>query len=98
MSIQVQAIEPDASASSGVMMTDTDDEVHPDLLQPDSIPPSTISRILANLSISNILLYCVYIDCYVRLKLFTFSLVILIFIHPALSAIVSLTKERQQYT
>ena len=97
MSLLVTAKEPDNSAPSGDLMEDTIDEVHPDFLQPEISPPSTISSILKYLSICNIFLFCVYMDCFVRLRLFTFSLAIHIWIFPALSAIISLTTERKQY-
>ena len=82
-------------------MEDTMDKVHPDLLPPpndtDSSPPTSImSKILTNLSTRNIFVYCVYLDCFIRLRLYAYSISILFVVHPALAAILSLTTERRQ--
>ena len=101
MSLPVTTIEPDNLVSHGVEMEDTIDEVHPELLPPQndtkSNPPTSImSKMLTHLSKSNLLVYCVFRDCAIRLQMYAFSFSILLVVQPALAAIVSLTAERKQ--
>ena len=103
MTMPIEVKEPDDSASYSVLIDDTIDEVHPDLLP---IGNETISNrcsrisslILTNCSISDILVFWIVFDSMARLDLFAFSIAIQILIHPALSAIVTLTTEMKLWS
>ena len=95
--------EPDDIVTHGNLIENTNDEVHPDLLPPrKETIRSTCSRIstimLTLCSISDFLVFWIFVDCVARLKLFAFSIAIKNLIHPALSAIVTLTTEMKLWS